>query len=476
MKRAVLIAGLVIACAATLRAQSVPNPSVAGPVPVTGTPGDSTRDYPFFSTTVDLASRGYVEEEFFFAGTANTYNINLLVPKLDTAVITGSGFPYRTRMIVRRPLSAESFNGTVMMEWQNNAAGYDLDAFWAYSHEHFMRRGYAWIGVSVQSAGVIGPSGLKAWSPTRYASLNLASDALSWDIFSQAAQAVRNPVGVDPMGGLPVRRVLAAGLSMAANRLLMYHNSIHPLAEVFDAILLVGGGALLRTDLEVNVFKLLSETDVAGNANAKSQAWMRQPASDHFRRWEVAGAAHLDFHLAQELAPLQSRDGLPVITADGCTLPGFSHIPYYFVINAAYEHMVDWVEHNVEPPIGPDLEVVTLGPQASILARDSFGKALGGIRLPQHAVPTAINTGLNLPDTPPTNFCRTFGSYEPFDAATLDTLYSDHQSYLALVIAATHNSLRGGFMVGADAAATIRDAARSDIGKKVPYCLNWFCC
>ncbi len=465
MKNAFLIATLIITCATTLSAQLVPNPSVTGPILETTVPGDPAHGYPFFSTTVDMARQGYVEEEFFFAGTANTYNINLLVPKLDTAVVTSTGIPYSTRMIVRRPLSPGDFNGTVIMEWQNNAAGYDLDGFWAYSHEHFIRRGYAWIGVSAQSMGVNGASGLKAWSPARYGSLNLASDALSWDIFSQAAQAVRNPASVDPLSGLKAQRIFAVGLSMAANRLLMYHNSIHPLAEVFDAFLLVGGGALLRTDLNVKVFKILSETDVAGNANAKSQAWIRQPASDHFRRWEVAGAAHLDFHLAQEFAPLQVRDGLPVIAAEGCTLPAFSHIPYYYVINTTYDHMVNWSRHNVQPPIGPDLEVVTSGSQVSVLARDSFGNALGGVRLAQHAIATATNTGLNFPDRPPTNFCRTFGSYEAFEPATLAMLYPDHQTYLALVIAATHDNLRDGFIVGADAAATIRDAARSGIGR-----------
>lgn len=111
----------------------------------------------------------------------------------------------------------------------------------------------------------------------------------------QAAQSVRNPVGIDPMGGLPVQRVFAVGLSMSANRVLMYHNSIHPLAGGFDGYLLVSLGALLRTDLEVKVFKVLTETDVAGNANAKSQAWMRQPNSDHFRRWEVARSGPFGF-------------------------------------------------------------------------------------------------------------------------------------------------------------------------------------
>ncbi len=368
-------------------------------------------------------------------------------------------------MIVRRPTSAQEFNGTVIMEWQNNAAGYDLDAFWVASHQHFMRRGYAWIGVSAQQAGVMGPYGLRAWNPTRYAPLSIANDAYSWDIFSQAAQAVRNPMGVDPMAGLPVQRIFAVGLSMGANRLLSYHNSIHPLAGVFDAFIFLHGGSVLRTDLDVKVFKILSETDVAGNRAAKSQAWIRQPDSDHFRRWEVAGAAHLDYHLMQELAPLQARDSLPVVSGAVCDLPVFSRIPAYFVHNAAYDHMVNWVKHNVDPPIGPDIEVETLGEQISVLARDNFGNALGGVRLAQHAVPTATNTGLNFPDLPATNFCRTFGSYVNFDMATLGALYGDHQMYLALVISATHESQSRGFIVGADAAATIRDAARSDFGR-----------
>jgi hypothetical protein len=45
-----------------------------------------------------------------------------------------------------------------------------------------------------------------------------------------------------------------------------------------------------------------------------------------------------------------------------------------------------------------------------IIARDFSGNALGGIRLSQHAVPTATNTGVN---GPLTNVCRTYGSYVP---------------------------------------------------------------
>jgi hypothetical protein len=477
MKRAVLITAFLLTWVAALAAQTVPNPTVTGPIPATVGPGDPSHNYPFFSTKVDLASRDYMEEEFFFEGTANTYNVDPAVSKLDNAVITGSGYPYKTRMIVRRPISAEDFNGTVLMEWQNVTAGYDADALWIASHDHLIRRGYAWIGVSAQRRGLYAAFiGLRAWSPSRYGTLNIPNtgtilndtDGLSWDIFSQAAQAVRHPQGTDPMGGLTVERIFAVGWSQSAIRLASYHNSIHPLAEVFDAFGLIGldGSVLLplRTDLYAKVFKVQPETNVAGNGVGISQALLREngqePNSDHFRRWEVAGAAQLGYHEAREAAPLQARD-LPSSPPPACDLPPLSRIPWHFVVNASYDHMVKWVKNNVEPPIARDIDVMTFG-QVSVLLRDNFGNALGGIRLSQLEVPTATNTGLN---TPVSGFCRYMGSYVPFDDATLDALYPDHQTYLGEVIDVTHQNQKLGFIVGADAAATIREAAQSDVGK-----------
>lgn len=53
-----------------LGASAVPVPTVTGPIAST-TPGDSGHDYPFYASLVDLKSRGYIEEECFFGGTAN---------------------------------------------------------------------------------------------------------------------------------------------------------------------------------------------------------------------------------------------------------------------------------------------------------------------------------------------------------------------------------------------------------------------
>jgi hypothetical protein len=198
---------------------SVPNPIVIGPIAATAAPGDSSHDYPFFSTPLDLASLGYVEEEYFIEGTASRFDIptsiTLANTPMTTASVIESGVPYRTRMIVRRPASADGFNGTVLMEWQNVTFGYDIDAGWLASFEHIVRRGYAWIGVSAQRVGVHSANGLRAWNPARYGTLDLSAggtmtdDSLQYDVFSQTAQAIRNPVGIDPMAGLQVERIIA---------------------------------------------------------------------------------------------------------------------------------------------------------------------------------------------------------------------------------------------------------------------------
>jgi hypothetical protein len=460
MNRQVCLGIWILSLAALVRAASVPNPKVIGPIPANAEPGHPSHDYPFFSTTADLASYGYIEAEFFFEGTANRYN----TPALATGSILDSGHPYRTRMVVRRPASPANFNGTVLMEWQNVSANYEFDASWVQSHDHFMRRGYAWIGVSAQQAGIHDPAtGLKAWSPTRYETLHVThggtilDDALSFDIYSQAAQAVRKPTGIDPMGGLHVERVFAIGGSTSAARLVTYHNSIHPLAGVFDAFVPIAGGGQLRTDLDVKVFKLLTESAIAGN-----QAALRQPDSDHLRRWEVAGAASFGFHTTQEFAPLLARDlGVSTPMGRNCDLPPLSRIPAQFAFNAAYDHMVRWVKDNIEPPSAPEIQVVALGPPV-VIGRDTYGNALGGIRLPQHAVPTATNTGVN---SGPGAFCGVYGTFKAFDNATLNALYPDYRIYVIQVMQATDENLWRGFLVPEDAIETIRGAVYSDIGR-----------
>jgi hypothetical protein len=62
-------AGAIAARASNSRpsiGQRRPQP-MTGPIPVNAPPGDPSHDYPQLATQVDIASQGYVEEEYFRA-------------------------------------------------------------------------------------------------------------------------------------------------------------------------------------------------------------------------------------------------------------------------------------------------------------------------------------------------------------------------------------------------------------------------
>ena len=454
-----------LAVAVSPAGAEVPDPIVTGPIPANAPPGDPSHDYPQLATALDLASLGYVEEEYFFSGTANVYN----TPPLTTATIVSSRHPYESRLIVRRPTSPEKFNGTVLVEWANVSSGFCNDRMFQLSQDHLLRAGYAYVGVCAQRVGVHGPVGLLKWSPHRYAGPDLSDhgtildDELSGDIFSQAAQAIRSPVGADIMGGLlTVSRIIAIGESQSQGYLVIYHNSIHPLANVFDDYVLylsagLGLGGKLRTDLRVKVFKVDSESDllILGEVAA------RQPDSDHLRTYEVAGASHVAFAGFDLTQMLRKRDGLPLLTPpELCTIQqALSHVPAFHVLNAVYDHLSRWVTDGTPPPTAPPVDVVSVVPRV-VLNRTPLGLATGGIQLSQQAVPTAVENGINLPLGP----CVLYGSHLPFDAATLAQLYPNHGAYVSAVSHVSHDNVKAGYILQEDAQTDIDDAAHSSVG------------
>ena len=426
---------------------------------------------PFNASLVDLAKQGYVEEEFFVTGTARTYDIPR--DQMSNGTPSEATHPFKTRIVVRRPAAQAKFNGTAIVEWTNVSEGFDNEVDWFHSGEHFVRSGYAWIGVSAQNVGV---TGLKQRVADRYASLDVTDndtvkgDGLSYDIFTAAGMAVRGKSAQNVMGGLKVDRVIASGHSQSAGRLATYFNVVHPLTPVYDAVLLHGGGGKMRTDLNVKIWKLLSESDVLG------QVAVRQADTDKFRTWEVAGVSHLDYTHANQLVKLGLRSKetmLPNAPAgparaggpapgpfNGCVRPPLSRIPGEYVQNALYDHMTRWLKDGVPPPSAPPIDIVTESGKVSI-DRDSFGNALGGIRLAEHAVATAVNSGENSGG----GFCYLTGSHEDFPKARLAQLYMSHTSYVSDVKVVTDRNLKAGYIVKADAAKTIADAERSEIGK-----------
>jgi len=292
-------------------------------------------------------------------------------------------------------------------------------------------------------------------------------DDLSYDIFAAVGRAVGGSVSTTVMGGLEVEHVIATGHSQSASRLATYLNNVHPIDPVFDGVVVHGGGGRIRDDLsDVKVWKLLAETDMG------RQASTRQPDTDGFRTWEVAGSSHVDIIFAMESAKVravmngqtesQALAGIPAAgeLSGRCDRPEYSRVPFRYVMNAAYDHMVRWIEEGEAPPTAPPMDAESIGPPA-VFVRDAEGNATGGIRLAAHAVPTALNAGQNTGQ----GFCRLYGAHVPFDAATLARLYPSHDGYVALVREVAEANVAAGYILEVDAAETIRLAEESAIGR-----------
>jgi hypothetical protein len=449
--------------------------------PVTG----GSKGWAFGGPAVDLTAVGYQQEEYFFEGEAARYGP---VPGTQLGregrweIRPVETSPYRSRMVVIRPLDPAHFNGTVVQLWNNVSAGYEN--FGGGDSAEVFDGGYAYVAVSAQRVGVHGqpddPQGLRSWDPERYGSLSIPSDDYSFDIFTQAADLVgpdrpRHPL--DPMGGLEVRRLVAQGASQSAARLASYFNGIQPITGRFDAFFLMlyfGGGTplevgddvmtvrgaaadagqpripegmhLLRDDLDIPVMVVNTECE------ATSCYGVRQPDGDRFRYWEVAGASHVSLPAMASSASRLERDFGFSIPLDE-TMQGINQVSVAPVIDAGLHHLQAWVQDGTAPPVQPR---ITFEGDPAQISRDENGIARGGIRLPQVEVPLAHNSAIQ---KTPDIFARLVGSHESFPAEKVRRLYGSREAYLDRYEDATRAAVAASVVLPRDVDDLLADAA-----------------
>jgi Alpha/beta hydrolase domain len=449
---------------------------VIGPA-IEGAPG-------LFSVAFDLASVGYSTHEHFVTGTATAYahagprgtDGRWDVTPLGTAEFT-------TRFVVYRPTDPARANGTVIVEWLNVSGGIDVPAVWMPTQRHLVRDGYTWVGVSVQKVGIDGGGampglGLRQTAPERYESLKHPGDAYAYDMFTQIARAVRADLA--DRYHLPVDRMLAVGASQSAFHLTTYVNAVDRHVGVFDGFLLQGragagapidgarpvrfdgsdedraarralvsGSDRIRDDTRVPVLVVQSETDVLG---ALAYLPARQPDTERFRLWEVAGAAHCDTYFlcasmfdsgvlpVEELAELIGRagqSGMPTKT------PINSGPQMHYVLQRAFDALDRWTRGDAAPPEAARLEV-----DGDALIVDDLGNGRGGVRTPWVDAPTAVLSGLGQPG----DLTQLFGTTRAFDAATLTAQYPGGRAeFVRRFQDATRTAVDAGFLLAVDA-------------------------
>jgi hypothetical protein len=471
------------------------NPQVEGPV--TGGGGDDcckvvigalvidltdllnyTPGTPFYAGLYfDEAELGYRKTEYFISGTATSYVASdALGEDGEWSVQPADTAAYKSRLVVLRPDNAADFNGTVVVEWFNVSGGTDASPDLVQMHTELMRKGYVWVGVSAQSVGVEGGGGiggidvsLKTIDPTRYGSLDHPGDSFSYDIYSQAAQAVRNPKGIDPLDGLTVERMIGIGESQSAGRMATYVNAVHPTIELFDGFLIHSRGSrsaalsqapqgevntpqptFIRTDFPEPVLNVEMEGDVFGLGAAA----VPQPDADNFRLWEVAGNAHYDAYgvvkgphdrgndpSVAKVIETTSGDSAGIIQ---CALP-INDGPGHWVLKAAIAALDNWIRTGESAPSAEPLLRNVAGTE---LQRDEFGNALGGVRTPYVDAPVATFSGGGQTGS---SFCFLFGTTALFDEATLSMLYPTREAYIDAIDTTTDSAVEQGFVLPEDA-------------------------
>ena len=442
-----------------LAREQVPSPLVTGPV----------GGHPLTSSAVPLVLAGYVEQEFFLHGTATSYQpAGSWGSDGRWAVRPAGQASYETRILVRRPADPARFNGTVVVEWLDAPGGRDSDPEFLWESAELLRSGYAWVGVTTD--GTVGQPAsipaLKLQDPGRYGALTSPGTEYGDSIYSQAAKALLHPAGVNPLGPLHPRTLIADGDSGAAHSLVTYANAIQPADRLYSGFLIHSRGSNsaalapgqpvpadvhIRADIGVPVLTVESESEIL-DPGVKSLDYYpaTQPDSNDFRLWEIPGTSHVDETLLG-LDGGQAANAAPVSL--DCALPVNDGQESY-LMDTALAQLNGWVRDDIPATHAPRIEV-----QAGQIVRDQYGNALGGIRTPALQVPVATLSGYGnrsasgaaLPGGVTSNPCELAGTSVPFSPQRLRALYPTHADYAEDVARAAAADAASGFLLPADA-------------------------
>jgi hypothetical protein len=454
-----------------------PRPQVSGPVT-----GGSGIDLPG-TTSFNLRTVGYEQSEYFLSGTASSYTGAVpLTSNGRWSVTKAASAPYKTRIVVYRPISRNRFDGTVVVEWLNVSGGADAGAAWLTDHVQMIRSGMVYVGVSAQAVGV---DQLKSSDPARYGSLEDPGDSFSYSIYQQAGAALRRDA-TTILGGLMPRRVLALGESQSAIRLVTYINALGPVSRgIYNGYFVYSSAAFgaplaqapqvaitpptptrIRTDLGVPVMLFETETDLIVGGYARA----RQPPTRDIREWEIAGTAHYDsYGLVESMADTGNglsdaktfRTMIDPVSSDPqgaihCPAP-FNAGAHTYELRAAVVALNRWVQTGKPPPQSPRLDLAS----ATTFVTDKNGEATGGVRTPQVQAPIALVSGV---PSGGGGFCFLFGTTTPFSQAKLAALYPTHADFVRTWDRAVASDVAAGYILPADARVLTRVARNSSIG------------
>ena len=373
---------------------------------ITG-PGPMFDSTPSLPPGKGLAAFRYQLQEYFVSGTAN-------------------GQPYKTRLVVRRPMNGGAFSGLVLAESMHGSGAAHMFEF---TSTYTMSSGHAAVEILTTS-----PMQFVEQNQARYKDLQIAGGQAS-EILAQVGALVRSG---KPLGGLNVRKMVLAGTSMSAGTLINYlpaHKVFRTpdMQRIYDGFYPTSNGSLIP-DVDVPVVHMPTMLEVSAQ-NVTDRADSDAPGRQ-YRLYEVAGMAHID-----------TRDSVRM-TPNPCTQP-LSAFPHQAYVAVGLHHLLRWVDKGAIPPraerISRDNDEQNDG---SRMMLDEHGNPRGGIRTPYVDVPIA-KYGLRPPATTPVIpnpgayiaaggqqaanlMCSLSGTQIPFEPAMLKEMYKTKKNYATL--------------------------------------------
>lgn len=432
----------------------------------------------------DLASYGYIEEEYYLQGIA---------PAISAAGETVLQAPYTTRILVRRPSEPARFNGTVVIEpftWFG-----ERGAGWILTRDYLLRRGYAYVGYTLNLnkpevdpkfisetpaaeaeavrlyGRIVNFEFMRRFDYARYAPLGTYFDAArfkrgegpdpfvpqSQGIAAQLALLLKARAPDGPMGGLDVRRVYVNSWAVTAQVWMDYldqgrHQQWHmpdgrPLIDAYmTGRMSYGevGGEAIRVPRKmpdgVPFVTVYTQSELMHDA---IEGIDLPPDTDHprLRYYEVTGAPHL--RLADLGTEHTEQLATDVGKEDDPRCRTLYDEPVELVASALLDGMDRWVREGKPMPKAPRVKREGKG-----AARDTAtGNMVGGVRPPWIRVPSATyltdqETGCGL----------IYDTKVPYSKEALLKRYGSFSHYAQKFEEAKRQSVREGYLLPEDAA------------------------
>jgi hypothetical protein len=395
-----------------------PMATITGPIPVTVQSNEPFRADASRRPS-NISSFGYVEEEYFVAG------------RVD-------GRPFTTSLMVRKPATSTKFSGVVVVETLHAQGN---TPFWSIYRDRLMSDGHAWVMVTSQRPSL--EMYVRKSNPSRYASLEipeaggaqanpLASgpqDAISQAILTQVGALLKRSASETPLGGMPVKYLIMAGVSQTGVTTLHYiqesaamarlpngrpiYDGYFP-AEAFVSGPISGGDAAVIHVVGEGDFALFGALDQGSNVHNRADS---DTPNDRFREYQFPAGSHLPSRGVPDARMIIGTSLRP-----GEQLSQFPSNLFYY---AAFANLVDWITNGMVPPKAPPIEV-----RNGEIVRDAFGNAKGGVRSPYVDVPTVRYIALAPAAEGDGPARRMIGLQEPLPQQKLRSLYKSRENYL----------------------------------------------